>query len=109
MIKEHDRIVLLKDLPEDGLQAGDVGTVVHIHRQGEAFEVEFMTLDGGTVAVITLLSSQIRAVSKRDITHVRELAVSWLKKDFADVDNMVRLKEFPPFKFINKSSKHFFL
>ncbi|HHT9108334.1 MAG TPA: DUF4926 domain-containing protein [Candidatus Wunengus sp. YC64] len=76
MIKEHDRIVLLKDLPEDGLQAGDVGTVVHIHRQGEAFEVEFMTLDGGTVAVVTLLSSQIRAVSKRDITHVRELAVS---------------------------------
>jgi hypothetical protein len=76
MIKEHDRIVLLKDLPEDGLQAGDVGTVVHIYRQGEAFEVEFMTLDGGTVAVITLLSSQIRAVSKRDITHVRELAVS---------------------------------
>jgi hypothetical protein len=76
MIKEHDRIVLLKDLLEDGLQAGDVGTVVHIHRQGEAFEVEFVTLDGGTVAVITLLSSQIRAVSKRDITHVRELAVS---------------------------------
>ena len=67
---------MLKDLPEDGLQAGDVGTVVHIHRQGEAFEVEFMTLDGGTVAVITLLSFQIRAVSKRDITHVRELAVS---------------------------------
>jgi len=76
MIKEHNRIVLLKDLPEDGLQAGDVGTVVHIHRQGEAFEVEFMTLDGGTVAVVTLLSSQIRAVSKRDITHVRELTVS---------------------------------
>jgi len=76
MIKEHDRIVLLKDLPEDGLQAGDVGTVIHIHRKGEAFEVEFMTLDGGTVAVITLLSSQIRAVSKRDIAHVRELAVS---------------------------------
>ena len=76
MIKEHDRIVLLKDLPEDGLQACDVGTVIHIHRQGEAFEVEFMTLDGGTVAVVTLPSSQIRAVSKRDITHVRELAVS---------------------------------
>ena len=76
MIKEHDRIVLLKDLPGDSLQAGDVGTVVHIYRQGEAFEVEFMTLDGGTVAVVTLLSSQIRAVSKRDITHVRELSVS---------------------------------
>lgn len=66
----------MKDIPEDGLQAGDVGTVVHIYRQGEAFEVEFMTLDGGTVAVVTLLSSQIRSVSKRDITHVRELTVS---------------------------------
>ena len=76
MIREHDRIVLLKDIPEDSLQAGDVGTVVHIYRQGEAFEVEFMTLDGGTVAVVTLLSSQIRTVSKRDITHVRELTVS---------------------------------
>ena len=76
MIKEHDRVVLLKDLSDEGLQASDVGTVVHIHREGEAFEVEFMTLDGGTVAVVTLLSSQIRAVSKRDITHVRELAIS---------------------------------
>ena len=76
VIEEHDRIILLKDLPEDGLQAGNIGTVVYIHSQGEVFEVEFMTLDGGTVAVVTLLSSQIRAVSKRDITHVRELAVS---------------------------------
>lgn len=75
MIKYHDRIVLLKDLPGDGLQSGDVGTVVHILRQGEAFEVEFMTPGDGTVVVVTLLSSQIRAVSKRDITHVRELAV----------------------------------
>jgi len=76
MIKEHDRIVLLKDVPEEGLRAGDVGTVVHVYRQGEAFEVEFMTLDGGTVAVVTLEASQVRAVSKRDITHVRELVTS---------------------------------
>ncbi|MCP4266253.1 MAG: DUF4926 domain-containing protein [Candidatus Brocadiaceae bacterium] len=76
MIKEHDRIVLLKNIQEHDLQTGDVGTVVHIHRQGKAFEVEFMTLDGGTVAVATLISSQIRAVSKRDITHVRELSAS---------------------------------
>ena len=76
MIKEHDRVVLLEDVTEEGLLASDVGSVVHIYRKGEAFEVEFMTLDGGTVAVVTLLSSQIRAVSKRDITHVRELAIS---------------------------------
>ncbi len=76
MIKEHDRIVLLEDLSAEGLQAGDVGTVVHIHKEGEAFEVEFMTLEGETITVVTLLSSQIRAVSRRDITHVRERAIT---------------------------------
>ena len=35
MIKEHDCVVLTNDLPEEGLEAGDVGTVVHIHKNGE--------------------------------------------------------------------------
>jgi hypothetical protein len=76
MIKEHDRIVLLKDLQAEGLLAGDVGTVVHIHNKGEAFEVEFMTLEGKTVTVVTLPSSQVREVGKRDIAHARKLAIS---------------------------------
>lgn len=76
MIKEHDRIVLSKDLPTEGLLSGDVGTVVHIYNKGEAFEVEFMTLGGETVTVVTLPSSQIRAVGKRDIAHARKLAIS---------------------------------
>ncbi|OHC01889.1 MAG: DUF4926 domain-containing protein [Planctomycetes bacterium RIFCSPLOWO2_12_FULL_40_19] len=76
MIKEHDRIVLLKDLQSEGLLAGDVGTVVHIYDKGEAFEVEFMTLEGETVTVVTLPSSQVRAVGKRDIAHARKLAIS---------------------------------
>ncbi len=76
MIKEHDRIVLLIDLQSEGLLAGDVGTVVHIYNKGEAFEVEFMTLEGETVTVVTLPSSQVRAVGKRDIAHARKLAIS---------------------------------
>lgn len=76
MIKEHDRIVLLKDVPDEGLKTGDVGTVVHIYRDGEAFEVEFMTLEGGTVAVVTLTASDLRPVGSRDITHVRELSAA---------------------------------
>jgi len=76
MIKEHARIVLLIDLQSEGLLAGDVGTVVHIYNKGEAFEVEFMTLEGETVTVVTLPSSQIRAVGKRDIAHARKLAIS---------------------------------
>ena len=74
MIKEHDCIVLTQDIPDDGLQAGDVGTVVQIHRDAAAYEVEFITLTGQTVAVATVLSSQLRPVGQRDLTHVRELA-----------------------------------
>ena len=49
MIKEHDRVVLRQPIPEQGLKMGDVGTVIHVHRKAEAFEVEFLTLHGETV------------------------------------------------------------
>ena len=73
MIREHDCVVLTEDLPDDGLQAGDIGTVVHIHQAGAGYEVEFMTLAGETVAITTLLPAQVRPIAKRDIAHVREL------------------------------------
>ena len=73
MIREHDCVVLTQDLPDEGLQTGDIGTVVHIHQGGAGYEVEFMTLAGETVAIATLLLPQVRAIAKRDIAHVREL------------------------------------
>ena len=73
MIKEHDRIVLKSDIAAEGLEAGDVGTVVHIYRDGLAYEVEFTMLDGDTAAVVTVEAAQIRPVHKREITHAREL------------------------------------
>ena len=72
-IKEHDCVVLTADLAEEKLKAGDVGTVVHIHKKGAAFEVEFNTLDGRTVAVATVANTQLRPVSRSDISHAREL------------------------------------
>ena len=75
-ILEHDCIVLTADLPEEDLKAGDVGTVVHIHGDGAGYEVEFMTLTGQTVAIATVLPTQLRPVSKRDVTHVRELSAA---------------------------------
>jgi hypothetical protein len=75
-IHEHDCVVLTADLPADGLEAGDVGTVVHIHRDGEAYEVEFMTLAGNTLAVATVSAGQCRPVSKRDVSHVCELVAA---------------------------------
>ena len=71
MIKRHDRVVLKKAIPEHGLKGGDVGTAIHIHKKEEAFEVEFLTLHGETVAIATLDASQVRPVLKREITHAR--------------------------------------
>ena len=76
MIKEHDCIVLTKDLATDGLEAGDIGTVVHVHDGGAGYEVEFMTLTGKTVTIATLLPTQLRPIAPRDIAHVRELQVA---------------------------------
>lgn len=76
MIREHDRVVLKTPVIAEGLEAGDVGTVVHIYRDGAAYEVEFVTLDGRTAAVVTLETHQVRPVNKREITHARELSVA---------------------------------
>ena len=73
-IKEHERVVLTKTVPAEQLEAGDVGTVVHVYRDGLAYEVEFTTLDGRTAAVVTVEASDVRPVSRHEITHARELA-----------------------------------
>lgn len=73
MIKEHDCVVLTRDLAAEGLKAGDIGTVVHIHEGEAGYEVEFMTLAGETVTVVTLLPDQLRPIARREIAHVRVL------------------------------------
>ncbi len=76
MIKEHDRVVLTTPVPAEALEAGDVGTVVHLYRDGLAYEVEFTTLDGKTAAVVTLEAAQVRPIGHREITHARTLAAA---------------------------------
>lgn len=74
MFKEHEQIVLIAGVIGDEgeeLEPGDVGVVIHIHPNDEAFVVEFMSLDGGTVAIATVLPSQARAATGADLVHVR--------------------------------------
>jgi hypothetical protein len=73
MMKELDQVLLAADVPAESLVVGDVGAVVLIYRDGQAYEVEFMTLEGKTVAVVTLEASQVRPVGQREIVHAREL------------------------------------
>ena len=70
MIQELDSVVLTEDIPEYHLQRGDIGTVVLTHRSA-GYEVEFVTLDGQTLAVATLEPLQVRPVGKGEIAHVR--------------------------------------
>ena len=74
MIREHDAVVLTRDLPALGLERGDVGAVVHVYGDGEAVEVEFVSGSGATVGVETLGLDDIRTLGKGEILHARSIA-----------------------------------
>ena len=73
MIRQLDTVVLTRDAPEHGLRAGDVGAVVHAPDSGAGYEVEFVSADGTTVAVLTLGASDVRLMDAREILHARTL------------------------------------
>jgi hypothetical protein len=64
--------VLTCDLPDHGLKRGDVGTIVLVH-ETPGYEIEFMTLMGDTVAVISVSPNQVRSITHREIAHSRSL------------------------------------
>jgi len=58
-----DPLVLRNDIEAHGLKKGDVGAVVHCYSDEEAYEVEFVTAEGKTVALLTLRKEEIRSMS----------------------------------------------
>lgn len=74
MIKEHERVALIVDLPEYQLKAGDIGVVVMIHGDHEGYELEIFSADGHTLDVVTVEANQVRPVNIRDVLHVRQLS-----------------------------------
>lgn len=74
MFEELERVALAHPLPENGLKAGDVGTVVAVHDHGHGYTVEFVSLQGTTAAIATQRAEAFRAIRPREITHAREVA-----------------------------------
>ena len=74
MFQELDIVVLTHDIHEYGLKQGDIGTVVHCYKDSATFEVEFVTADGRTLALLTLEQTDIRPIGRREVMHVRELS-----------------------------------
>ncbi len=72
-MKELELVVLTQDQPNEGLRAGDIGTVVLVHQGGAGYEVEFSTLGGRTLAVVTLTADDVRPVGDREIAHARHV------------------------------------
>ena len=70
MIREHDTVVLTEDLAGYGLKRGDVGTVVLMHDHA-GYEVEFVSLTGETLAVVSLTPHQVRPLGEREIAQAR--------------------------------------
>ena len=72
-------VVLVRDVPEEGLRAGDVGTVVERHDVPgieTGYSLELFDMLGNTVAVITVPGSWLRLPTEADRPAVRSERVA---------------------------------
>lgn len=71
------RAVLLEDLPEHGLRAGDVGVIVEHYPAREdtpeGYELEVFSAAGQTIAVVSVPATGVRKATAHDVLSAREL------------------------------------
>lgn len=75
----YSDVVLVRDVPNEGLFAGDVGVVVERHdaaKFGTGYSVEFFDMLGNTIAVVTLPESFWRQPTHSDRPAVRSQLVT---------------------------------
>jgi len=65
-------VVLVEDIPEHDLRAGDLGTVVEVY-PGGGVEVEFVRGNGSIQALLTLDERNIRKMDSHDLLTTRRL------------------------------------
>ncbi len=73
----YSDVILLRDLPEEGVYIGDIGTVVEQHNISgleTGYSVEFFDMLGNTVTVATLSMSSLRLPTREDRPAVRLIA-----------------------------------
>jgi hypothetical protein len=80
LLAEHDVVVLTRDVPDDGLKAGDVGVILFAHEGHDdvppGYTVEVTTLLGETVAVVDVPADVVRPAVERDVRHARSVPMS---------------------------------
>jgi Domain of unknown function (DUF4926) len=68
-----DCVALARSLPEFELVEGDVGTIVEVYKEGQAFEVEFNTEEGFLAALLTMAPNDLRAPTPQELQNQRAL------------------------------------
>ena len=74
----YGEVILTRDVPDRGLRAGDVGTIVEQHVvpgvPEKGYSVEFFDMTGNTVAVVAVPASALRLPTPADRPAVRALS-----------------------------------
>jgi len=72
-------VVLAIDIPEKGLQKGDVATIVayhHVQSGEDGYTLEIFNALGETIAIVTVQESAITSLSADEVLSVRPLVVT---------------------------------
>lgn len=74
-IAEHTEAILTRDVAEEGLQRGDVGTVVSVQygQDGKpaGYTLEIFSITGQSLGTANVEATALREASGEDITHAR--------------------------------------
>ncbi len=75
MTEIYKEVALTKDIPQQRLRKGDIGTVVEKLSRGQqtGYAVEFFTAAGETVALVVVDEGNIEPLKHDEILHVRKL------------------------------------
>ena len=102
-IKLLDVVALTQNVPEHNLKRGEVGTVVEILSNGEAYEVEFSDGNGQMYKCLSFPASQLRVLPheqiKADAKLQRDKQVKGIteKGKNAAAQRLVKAMEEPPY------------
>lgn len=91
MLKELDVVTLTRDIQEHGLNKGSRGAIVHCYEDGQAFEVEFVSEMGETLALLTLQRVDIQLEPETIRGQVLEIL------DALPADLLVEVRDFAEF------------
>lgn len=63
-LREYDVVRLRRAMPEHGLAAGAIGAIVMVYESPPAYEVEFTDPEGITLALVTLVETDLEKVEE---------------------------------------------